>query len=46
MLNITRKVLAESSGVEKTSLSRELAKMRDADLIKHDTKSIETIETY
>jgi hypothetical protein len=46
MLYITKIALDEGSGVEKTSLSRELAKMRDADLIKHDTKSIETIETY
>ncbi|MDD2217202.1 MAG: Crp/Fnr family transcriptional regulator [Eubacteriales bacterium] len=39
-LNITKKALAEKIGVQRTSLSRELAKMREDRLILFDTDSI------
>jgi len=39
-LNITKKELAEKIGVQRTSLSRELAKMRDDGLIDFDSGSI------
>lgn len=42
-LNITKKALAERIGVQRTSLSRELAKMRDDGLIKFDAASIELL---
>ena len=43
ILNITKKALAERIGVQRTSLSRELAKMRDDGLIRYDTVSIELL---
>ena len=39
-LNITKKAIAEKIGVQRTSLSRELAKMREDGLILFDTDSI------
>ncbi len=39
-LNITKKALAERIGVQRTSLSRELAKMREEGLIEFDAVSI------
>jgi CRP-like cAMP-binding protein len=42
-LSITKKALAEKIGVQRTSLSRELAKMRDDGLIKFDIDSIELL---
>ena len=42
-LGITKKALAEKIGVQRTSLSRELAKMRDEGLIKFDIDSIELL---
>lgn len=42
-LGITKKALAEKIGVQRTSLSRELAKMRDEGLIKFDAESIEIL---
>lgn len=42
-LRLTKKVLAEKIGVQRTSLSRELAKMRDDGLIKFDINSIELL---
>lgn len=42
-LGITKKALAEKLGVQRTSLSRELAKMRDDGLIKFDAESIELL---
>ena len=42
-LGITKKALAEKIGVQRTSLSRELAKMRDEGLIKFDAESIEVL---
>lgn len=42
-LNITKKALAEKIGVQRTSLSRELAKMRRDGLIRYDAKSIELL---
>ena len=42
-LQITKKALAEKIGVQRTSLSRELAKMRDDGLIKFDAESIELL---
>ncbi|MBH1942184.1 Crp/Fnr family transcriptional regulator [Mobilitalea sibirica] len=39
-LNITKKELAEKIGVQRTSLSRELSKMRDEGLIVYDAKTI------
>ena len=39
-LNTTKKALSEKIGVQRTSLSRELAKMRDDGLILFDTDSI------
>lgn len=43
-LNITKKALAERIGVQRTSLSRELAKMRDDGLIRFDAASVEVLE--
>lgn len=40
-LNMTKKALAERIGVQRTSLSRELAKMREGGLIKFDAHTIE-----
>lgn len=40
VLNTTKKELAERFGVQRSSLSRELAKMRDEGLIKFDRNSI------
>lgn len=42
-LSITKKALAEKIGVQRTSLSRELAKMREDGLIKFDMDSIELL---
>ena len=42
-LNMTKKALAERIGVQRTSLSRELAKMREDGLIKFDSVSIEIL---
>ncbi len=42
-LRITKKALAEKIGVQRTSLSRELAKMSKDGLIRYDSKSIELI---
>jgi len=39
-LNMTKKALAEKIGVQRTSLSRELAKMKKAGLVSYDEKSI------
>lgn len=39
-LDISKKALAEKIGVQRTSLSRELSKMRDEGLILYDSKSI------
>lgn len=39
-LNMTKKALADKIGVERTSLSRELAKMKQDGLISYDAKSI------
>lgn len=43
VLNLTKKALAERIGVQRTSLSRELSKMRDEGLIKYDAKTIEIL---
>jgi len=43
-LSITKKALAEKIGVQRTSLSRELAKMRDEGLIKFDSEYIEILK--
>lgn len=43
-LNITKKALAERIGVQRTSLSRELAKMKEDGLINYDAKSITIIK--
>ena len=43
-LSITKKALAEKIGVQRTSLSRELAKMRDDGLIKFDSEYIEILK--
>jgi CRP-like cAMP-binding protein len=42
-LGITKKALAEKIGVQRTSLSRELAKMRATGLIRFDADSIELL---
>ena len=42
-LSITKKALAERIGVQRTSLSRELAKMRDEELIKFESNYIELL---
>lgn len=42
-LGITKKAWAERIGVQRTSLSRELAKMRKDRLIRYDSKSIELL---
>lgn len=42
-LTITKKALAEKFGVQRTSLSRELAKMKEDGLIRYDAKSIELL---
>lgn len=43
-LNMTKKALAEKIGVQRTSLSRELAKMRDEGLIKFGSDYIELLK--
>ncbi|HHU76488.1 MAG TPA: Crp/Fnr family transcriptional regulator [Firmicutes bacterium] len=43
-LNITKKALAEKMGVQRTSLSRELAKMRNEGLISYDARSIKILK--
>ena len=43
-LNITKKALAERIGVQRTSLSRELAKMKKDGLINFDSDSIELVK--
>jgi CRP-like cAMP-binding protein len=43
-LNMSKKALAEKLGVQRTSLSRELAKMKEAGLILYDTKFIELLK--
>lgn len=43
-LNITKKALAERIGVQRTSLSRELAKMREDRLIEFNSRSIELLQ--
>ena len=45
-LNMTKKALAERIGVQRTSLSRELAKMREDGLIKFDPVSIELLHNF
>ncbi len=45
-LNMTKKALAERIGVQRTSLSRELTKMRSDGLIHFDAVSIELLPTY
>lgn len=45
-LNMTKKALAERIGVQRTSLSRELAKMRDDGLIEFDTVSITLLNKF
>lgn len=45
-LEITKKALAERIGVQRTSLSRELAKMRDERLIEFDSDKIEILYTH
>jgi len=42
-LSITKKALAERIGIQRTSLSREFAKMRDEGLIRFDSESIEML---
>ncbi|MEN6471172.1 MAG: Crp/Fnr family transcriptional regulator [Clostridiaceae bacterium] len=42
-LNITKKAWAERIGVQRTSLSRELAKMKAEGLIRYDSKSVELL---
>ena len=37
---MTKQTLADKIGVQRTSLSRELSKMRNDGLIKYDSKSI------
>lgn len=44
-LNITKKALAEKIGVQRTSLSRELAKMREDGLITYNLESIEIVDS-
>ncbi|HHT64541.1 MAG: Crp/Fnr family transcriptional regulator [Caldicoprobacterales bacterium] len=44
ILNMTKKALAEKIGVQRTSLSRELAKMRNDGLIEFDRESITLLE--
>ena len=44
-LEITKKALAERIGVQRTSLSRELTKMRDEGLIDFDSESIKVLYT-
>ena len=45
-LNITKKALAEKIGVQRTSLSRELAKMRDDGLIEFDSDTITILKIH
>ena len=42
-LNMSKKALAEKIGVQRTSLSRELAKMRDEGIIQFDSEFIELL---
>ena len=43
-LGITKKELADRIGVQRTSLSRELSKMRDEGIIDYDRNSIKLIK--
>lgn len=43
-LNMSKKALAEKIGIQRTSLSRELAKMRNEGLIEFDSKYIELLK--
>ncbi len=43
-LHISKKALAERMGVQRTSLSRELAKMRDLGLITYNAEAIEIVD--
>ncbi|OQA14841.1 MAG: DNA-binding transcriptional dual regulator Crp [Firmicutes bacterium ADurb.Bin356] len=45
-LSMSKKALSERLGVQRTSLSRELAKMRDDCLIRFDAASIELLPAY
>jgi len=45
-LNMTKKVLAERIGVQRTSLSRELAKMREDRLIEFNSTSITLLQKF
>ena len=45
-LNISKKELAKKFGVKRTSLSRELAKMRDDGVINYDANSITLLKPY
>jgi CRP-like cAMP-binding protein len=45
-LTITKKALAEKIGVQRTSLSRELAKMKKLGLINYDAKSITILDKH
>ncbi len=45
-LNMTKKALAEKMGIQRTSLSRELAKMRKEGLIRYDARSIDIIGLF
>lgn len=44
-LNISKKMLAEKLGVQRTSVSRELAKMRQESLIIYDKNSLTVLDT-
>ena len=45
-LNMTKKALAERIGVQRTSLSRELAKMREDGLIEYTPVSISLLHKF
>lgn len=45
-LSISKKALAEKIGVQRTSLSREFAKMRSDELIKFDSGSVELLHRF
>lgn len=45
-LNVSKKALAEKIGVQRTSLSRELAKMRDEGVIEFDSEYIELLSKH
>lgn len=46
ILNTTKKALADRMGVQRTSLSRELQKMKKEGLIDYDSSSITILSTY